>query len=196
MPIAPPRRKIIISLALFALVVVALVVYEIARPKGGIILKFPQKLYCLPTYINDSGEVKGFSASESYGGEYIFTWNPQEGLTLAPYEKDMGLPPPTTSNSKGQRIGIISENGKNYAAIIQKNEKMHKLPLLGGDYSSAQSINNKGQVVGFISHEPPWWHDFWVQTVAKLGLPVEYLFFPRDYRYPEIVIWTVPPEEE
>ncbi|HEU5156047.1 MAG TPA: hypothetical protein VFU43_03560 [Streptosporangiaceae bacterium] len=91
------------------------------------------------TAINDRGEVAGASAIALNDNTYHgFLW--RNGAMI-----DLGLFDPVDINNKGQIIGRL---GDEYHAYLWDAGTLTDLGTLGGLFSSAVAINDRGEVVG------------------------------------------------
>lgn len=87
--------------------------------------------------INDRGDILGQSASTS-GESHSVLW--RNGRPI-----DLGALAATALNNSGEVIGTDRSTGR---AALWQNGRLRDLGTIGGDESSAVSINNHGQIVG------------------------------------------------
>jgi probable HAF family extracellular repeat protein len=104
-----------------------------------------------PSWMNNRGQVVGFSTEVTDQLSHAFLWDKEGGL------KDLGFLPggtygnATWINDAGEIVGG-SDSSNGFHAYLWKNGVMSDLGNLAGDCSSqATSINSSGQIVGFGS---------------------------------------------
>lgn len=101
-----------------------------------------------PSWMNNRGQVVGFSTEATDQNSHAFLWDKETGL------KDLGFLPggtfgnATWINDAGEIVGG-SDSSNGFHAYLWKNGVMTDLGNLAGDCSSqATSINSQGQIVG------------------------------------------------
>jgi probable HAF family extracellular repeat protein len=101
-----------------------------------------------PSWMNNRGQVVGFSTEVTDQNSHAFLWDKEEGL------KDLGFLPggtygnATWINDAGEIVGG-SDSSNGFHAYLWKKGVMIDLGNLAGDCSSqATSINSQGQIVG------------------------------------------------
>jgi probable HAF family extracellular repeat protein len=104
------------------------------------LLPQPEVSYGEATGINDKGQVVG---RYNFGEFRGFLWSRKTGFV----DTVNGA---SAINNKGQIIGAarIPESAENIQAFIYEDGQLKPLGTLGGDYSIAQAVNNRGDVVG------------------------------------------------
>jgi probable HAF family extracellular repeat protein len=104
-----------------------------------------------PRWMNNRGQVVGFSTVAGDQNSHAFLWDKKDGL------KDLGLLPgglfggANWINDAGEIVGG-SDGGTFFHAVLWKNGAVIDLGTVANDTcSSALSINSQGQIVGFGS---------------------------------------------
>ncbi len=98
--------------------------------------------------VNIHGDMVGELAKLPYGGIIgSYLWKEGKIIEL-PFE-------PSDINDNGQIVGTYSATGNYYdsRAVIWEDGIMTTLNTLGGRYSRAEGINNKGQIIGYSETE-------------------------------------------
>lgn len=101
----------------------------------------PSKGDCTPVSINDKGQAIGYTLT-SGDDWHAFIWNNAHMSNL----EILGNSDPRAINKNGQVVGYYANSIQH--GFIWSNYEFTDLGTLGGRYSSANAINENGQVVG------------------------------------------------
>lgn len=96
--------------------------------------------------INNRGQIVGNSWLPNYTSSHAFLY---ENSSMRDLGTLWGFSSARDINDHGQVVGYSWINDQTYHAFLYENGSMRDLGTLGGKRSVANSINNKGQVVGF-----------------------------------------------
>lgn len=111
------------------------------------------------TAINDEGYVVGYSAAP--GGTHPFLWHDGVMTDLGVLEPDAPYAAASDINSQHEVVGSCDvAGGTAMHAFLWRRGVLTDLGTLGGTYSVATAINDRGQVVGTSSTADGAWHGF------------------------------------